>query len=380
MSTFPTRRLGKNGPLVSAIGLGAMGIGAYYGKIDETAAHNALTYAADRGITLWDTSDMYGESEAILGKWFAKTGRRSEIFLATKWGAMDFSQTDPAKQHQANSKPAYIRERVKASLAALQTDYIDLYYQHRVDAEVPIEIVLETLRPYVESGTIRWLGLSECNVDTLKRARAVKGLGEKVVAVQMEFSPFELEIEKNGFAKAAEEAGVAVVCYSPLARGLVSGRFRSPDDFDQDDIRRWLPRFSAENFPKNLEAVDKIKAIADKHNATPSQVTLAWILASHDNFIPIPGTRNAERLAENSRGAELKLSPTDVKEIRDLLESADVGGGRYPDGVPLPTGECIPLSEWKGEDPRAENAHKGHSLKERLQQWTSKCTKNATKA
>lgn len=138
---------------------------------------------------------------------------------------MDFSQTDPAKQHQANSKPAYIRERVKASLAALQTDYIDLYYQHRVDAEVPIEIVLETLRPYVESGTIRWLGLSECNVDTLKRARAVKGLGEKVVAVQMEFSPFELEIEKNGFANAAEEAGVAVVCYSPLARGLVSGRY-----------------------------------------------------------------------------------------------------------------------------------------------------------
>ncbi|KAF9490927.1 Aldo/keto reductase [Pleurotus eryngii] len=349
MSTYPTRRLGKNGPLVSAIGLGAMGIGAYYGKIDETAAHNALTYAVDRGITMWDTSDMYGESEAILGKWFVKTGRRADVFLATKWGGMDFSQTDPAKQHLANSKPAYIRERVKASLAALQTDYIDLYYQHRVDAEVPIEIVLETLRPYVESGTIRWLGLSECNVDTLKRARAVKGVGEKVVAVQMEFSPFELEIEKNGFAEAAEEVGVAVVCYSPLARGLVSGRFRSPDDFDQDDIRRWLPRFSAQNFPKNLEAVDKIKAIANKHNATPSQVTLAWILTSHDNFIPIPGTRNAERLAENSRGAELKLSPSDVKEIRDLLESADVGGGRYPDGVPLPTGECIPLSEWKGE-------------------------------
>ncbi len=162
--------------------------------------------------------------EATLGKWFAKTGRRSEIFLATKFGALDFSDPERSAKHLPNSMPSYIAERLEASLKALQTDYIDLYYQHRVDPRVPIEVVVQTLKPFVESGKIRWIGLSECSKETLLRAKSVPGIGEKVIAAQMEFSPFELTIEKNGFAKAAEDHGVAVVAYSPLSRGLVSGK------------------------------------------------------------------------------------------------------------------------------------------------------------
>ncbi|KAL0952446.1 hypothetical protein HGRIS_006715 [Hohenbuehelia grisea] len=281
-SSYPTRRLGRNGPVVSSIGLGTMGIGIFYGgQTDEESSMKTLSYAADRGVTFWDTSDFYGTSEATLGKWFAKTGRRSEIFLATKFGSIDYS--DPLNRRLPSSKPTYIRRQIQNSLKALQTDYIDLYYQHRVDPEVPIEVVVETLAPYVENGTIRWIGLSECSLETLRRAKSVPGVGAKVIAAQMEFNPFELTIEKNGFAAAVEEYGMGLVCYSPLSRGLVSGQYTSPDDFEDGDIRKKLPRFSAENFPKNLEVVAKLKAIADKHDATSGQVALAWILASHPN-------------------------------------------------------------------------------------------------
>jgi len=340
----PTRQLGRNGPTVSTIGFGAMGIGAFYGTTDEGQAFKTLTYAADRGVTFWDTSDIYGISQNMLGNWFKDTGRRKEIFLATKFGARDLNA--PATDWKPNSKPSYIKAQLGASLAALQTDYIDLYYQHRVDPEVPIEVVLETLRPYVEKGTIRWIGLSECSEATLRRARAVKGVGEKVIAAQMEFSPFELGQEKNGFIAAAKELGVAVVAYSPLARGLVTGRFRSKNDFDEGDFRKTLPRFSDENFPKNLIVVDKLQAVADKHKASSTMVTIAWILASHENVVPIPGTRSPDRLEELAKGAELKISADDVKAIREVVENADVAGARYE---AEPQGDCIPLDKWKGE-------------------------------
>jgi len=272
-------------------------------------------------------TDSHSTGEASLGKWFTQTGRRSDIFLATKFGAYDLSALEDKRQPKGapsgagqqtqdfnladlynlgpNSKPSYIERQIKNSLSALNTDYIDLYYQHRVDPEVPIEVVLETLRPYVESGQIRWLGLSECSAATLKRAKAAKGIGEKVVVVQMEFSPFELGIEKSGFVDVVNELGMAVVAYSPLSRGLVTGkcvlqtffiqkprdslvlhifgRYRSPSDFEDDDLRKNLPRFSEENFPKNLEIVERLKVIADKYHATTSQVALAWILAEHSN-------------------------------------------------------------------------------------------------
>ncbi|KAF4586359.1 hypothetical protein EYR38_010635 [Pleurotus pulmonarius] len=345
---YPTRQLGKNGPFVSSIGLGTMGVGIFYGKSDEEASLKTLSYAADKGVTFWDTSDFYGTSEVTLGKWFAKTGRRSEIFLATKFGALDFSDPERSAKHLPNSMPSYIAERLEASLKALQTDYIDLYYQHRVDPRVPIEVVVQTLKPFVESGKIRWIGLSECSKETLLRAKSVPGIGEKVIAAQMEFSPFELTIEKNGFAKAAEDHGVSVVAYSPLSRGLVSGKYTSPDDFEEGDIRKMLPRFQPENFPKNLEVVAKLKAIAEKYNATSGQIALAWIITAHPNIFPIPGTRNIDRLEENSKAAEIKLSPEDVKDISAIVENADVAGARYP-SFAMPQGDCIPLDQWKGE-------------------------------
>ncbi|KAI5116235.1 hypothetical protein M0805_003297 [Coniferiporia weirii] len=345
MNKIPTRQLGRNGPRVSAIGFGTMGIGAWYGKTDESAAFEALTYAADRGMTFWDTADIYGTSEQAIGQWFAKTGRRTDIFLATKFGAYD-----PDKEFDigSTSSPSYIKRAIARSLAQLGTTYIDLYYQHRVDPSVPIEIVLETLREFVENGTIRWLGLSECSTATLVRARAVPGIGERVIACQMELSPFELEVEKNGFLRAAEDAGVAVVAYSPLGRGMVSGVFRSRADFDENDLRLIFPRFSEENFPKNLELADKIKLVADKYNTTASQVALAWILAEHENVIPIPGCRSAARVEENAGAAELVLSPEDVRAIRALSEAADVRGERKLAHHMRPV-DSIPLEEWRGE-------------------------------
>ncbi|KAG6856538.1 hypothetical protein H0H87_003357, partial [Tephrocybe sp. NHM501043] len=308
---------------MSWIGMGA----SMYGSSDDKLSFETLTHAANRGMTFWDTADIYGRSEDLIGKWFTETGRRSEIFLATKFGAWDVNNPQVRK---ANSKPSYIRGQIQRSLARLQTDYIDLYYQHRVDPEVPIEVVIEIIRPFVESGQIKWIGLSEPSIATLKRARAVPGVGEKVIAAQMEFSPFELYVEKTGFSDAINEAGMAVVAYSPLARGLATGRFKSAADFDEGDVRKTLPRFSEENFPKNLKIVDELQQFAIKYKATVGQIILAWILAEHPNFIPIPGIRTVERVEENAGGAEIKLTPEDVKAIRIVMEAAEVAGERYP--------------------------------------------------
>ncbi|KAJ6463388.1 NADP-dependent oxidoreductase domain-containing protein [Mycena sanguinolenta] len=340
---FPTRKLGKNGPSVSAIGLGAGGIsGAFYGKADRAETHKMLTYAADRGVTFWDTADYYRASEEIIGDWFATTGRRSEIFLATKFGAGDLRE-GPNKG-KICSEPSYIKQAFQRSLKMLRTDHVDLYYQHRVDPTVPIEVVLEALREFVESGQIKFLGLSEASAATLRRAKAVPGLGEKLVAVQMEYSPFELMVETSGLLDVANELGVAVVAYSPLGRGLITGRYRSPEDFEEGDVRRLLPRFSSENFPKNLALVEYFEALGHKYKASPTQVALAWILAQHPYFVPIPGTRAVARLEENARSAEINLSSEDVAAIRRKVEEADVHGARH---MNIPQGDCIELVDWK---------------------------------
>ncbi|KAK7055376.1 malate dehydrogenase [Favolaschia claudopus] len=370
---FPTRRLGANGPFVSALGLGTMGIGAFYGQTDRAEAFKTLSRAADLGVTFWDTADIYGNSalsavimrttqadqrraaaEEALGEWFTETGRRGEIFLATKFGAIDLRE-DAAKRKTFApcSEPGYIVQAFERSLARLKTDYVDLYYQHRVDPEVPIEVVLETLRPFVEQGKIRWLGLSECSPATLRRAKAVEGIGEKVIAVQMEYSLFDLEIEKeDGVLEAARETGVGVVAYSPLGRGLLTGRFRRREDFEEGDYRRTLPRFSEENFGRNLALVDHLQRVADGHGMTSGQVALAWILAEHPDFFPIPGTRRIERLKENARGAEIELSVEEVKEIRAWAAAADVRGERKR-AEHMSDGECISLEEWEAKNVKA---------------------------
>ncbi|PCH34460.1 Aldo/keto reductase [Wolfiporia cocos MD-104 SS10] len=347
-STYPTLQLGANGPHVSAIGYGAMGIGSFfsYGKTDSDEAFKTLTYAADRGVTFWDTADVYGTSEAALGKWFATTGRRKEIFLATKFGSVDLS--GPEIVYEPRSTPSYIRAQLEKSPKALQTDYIDLYYQHRVDPKVPIEVVIEALRPFVESGKVRYLGLNECSIEVLRRAKAVTGVGENLVACQMEYSPFSLEIETAGFVAAARELGVAVVAYSPLGR---VHKYKSREDFDADDIRQMMPRFSDENFSKNLALTQTFAEVARKYDAAPGQIALAWILAVHPDFVPIPGTRSVAQLEENAKAAEIRLSEEDVKTLQKAVTEADVVGDRYPPQFTATLmGQCIELSEWKGEE------------------------------
>ncbi|KIY47463.1 Aldo/keto reductase [Fistulina hepatica ATCC 64428] len=358
---FPTRRLGKNGPIVSAIGLGTMGFGstAIYGKnnTDDTAVWDMLDKAAGVGVTFWDTADMYG-SEDILGKWFEATGRRAEIFLCTKFGARDQSPNNPIpfNQRKPNSKPSYIRWRLEESLRQMRTDYIDLYYQHRVDPTVPIEVVIETLREPVLSGKVRWVGLSECSPEVLRRARADPAIGDRVIACQMEYSVMTLDIEKNGFAEAMKETGAGLVAYSPLCRGLLTGKIKSPDDFEENDLRRLLPRFSKENFPKNLAIVDKVSAFGGKlgqyswgsDHATAGQIALAWILADYPDGIAIPGSRTVKRFAENAYAAYIKLKPEDVAAVRQVAENAEVAGARYPE-IYVSVRDCIPLDSWNGE-------------------------------
>ena len=244
--SYPTRRLGKDGPAVSAIGYGTMGafdlfsvclfsvrfatgIGAWYGAPRTNSdAQELLTTALNRGQNLWDTSDCYGQAESALGSWFtANPQRRSEVFLCSKFGACNFAKT-LTDDFKPDSDPRYIKMALQRSLYMLQTDYIDLYYQHRVDPKVPVEVVMETLRDPLERGLIRWIGLSECSANTLRRAKAVPGVGEKIVAVQVEFSPFSLDIQKNGIAQTAKELGVSIVAYAPLGRGLFSGKWVSP--------------------------------------------------------------------------------------------------------------------------------------------------------
>jgi len=324
-----------------------MAIGAHYGSASsQEEVDKLLSKAYELDVKFWDTSDVYGDSQKMIGSWIERNAsKRSSIFLCTKYG---YCRLPGDTFSGACSDPTYVPQALEATLAELKTDYIDLYYQHRVDPKVPIELVLESLRPAVEAGKVRWLGLSECSVDTLRRAKKVKGLGEKVIAVQTEYSPFTLDPERNGMADACKELGVSLVAYSPLARGLISGRYRSRADFEPTDGRLWLPRFQEENFHKNLLIIDQFKAIADNLKSTPAQVTLAWILAEHPNWVVIPGSRSTDRLEENAKGGHLVLSPEDVKAIRKLVEDADVSGARYMEGLMGElTGDCIPLSEYK---------------------------------
>ncbi|KAI0674615.1 Aldo/keto reductase [Trametes maxima] len=336
---LPTRKIG--GEDVTGIGYGAMGIAAIYGdKLSDDERFKVLDTLYELGCTNWDTADIYLDSEDTIGQWFKRTGKRSEIYLATKFG---FTYTDPTRP--VNGDPAYVRQAIEKSLKRLGVDYVDLYYLHRVDTSVPIEITVRAMAELVKEGKVKHIGLSEVSGNTLRRAHAV----HPIAAVQVEYSPFTLDIEdeKIGLLKTARELGVAIVAYSPLGRGLLTGRYKSPDDLPPNDWRRKVPRYSKENFPNILKLCDGLAELGKKHNATAGQIALAWLLAQGDDIIPIPGTTKIANLKENLGALSIKLSPDDVEEVRKKALAADATqGDRYPpDGVALLFADTPPLKE-----------------------------------
>ena len=280
---LPTRKLGKDGPEITSLGYGLMGLSAFYGKPKPDEERYALLdYIYESGQRNWDSADMYGDSEDLLGRWFKKNpGRRERIFLATKFANFVDPKTG---ERSVKNDPDYIHQAIDKSLQRLGLPYVDLYYVHRVDSKQPIETTMEEMKKLKQSGKIKYIGLSECSSETLRRACKV----EHVDAVQIEYSPFTMDIEdpQIKLLETCRELGTATVAYSPLGRGFLSGTIRSPDDFEEGDFRTFAPRFSKENFHKNLELVDGIKDIADKKDCTPSQLVLAWLMSQGDDIIP----------------------------------------------------------------------------------------------
>lgn len=321
-SSYPTRKIGSDN--VSAIGFGAMGMSAFYGPTEpDEERFKVLDAAFNYGCTFWDTANIYGDSEELIGKWFKQTGKRGSIFLATKFGI------DRSKPFGVDGSPENAKTCLKRSLGRLGIETIDLYYLHRPDPKVPIELTIGAMAEFVKAGKVKYLGISECSADTLRRAHAV----HPIAALQVEYSPFTLDIEdpKIGLLQTARELGIAIVAYSPIGRGLLTGQYKSPDDFAEDDYRRHIPRYSRENFPNILKLADKMKEIGQRHNATAAQVALAWLLAQGDDIIPIPGTKKIKYLKENLDGVHVHLSPEEVLEIRKFVEKADwIVGDRYP--------------------------------------------------
>ena len=320
-----TRKLGKQGPNVSAIGLGCMSIGiadVYSSSVQNDDAAVALIHRAlDLGIDFLDTADIYGESEVQVGK--ALKGRRDGVVVATKFAFTSAVGGDRSKGRAVDGRPEYVRQACDASLKRLQVDTIDLYYQHRVDPQVPIEDTVGAMAELVKAGKVRHLGLSEAAPETIRRAHAV----HPIAALQTEYSLWSRDPEDT--LPVLRELGIALVAYSPLGRGFLAGRFRSVEDLAPDDWRRTNPRFQGENFAKNLAVVDQVKQIAAERGVTPAQLALAWMLKRHDNVIPIPGTSSAERLAENAAAADIELTPADLERIEGVSPKGVVSGSRY---------------------------------------------------
>eukprot|EP00160_Parvularia_atlantis_P015182 Unigene4208_Nuclearia_a/m.12796 Unigene4208_Nuclearia_a/g.12796 ORF Unigene4208_Nuclearia_a/g.12796 Unigene4208_Nuclearia_a/m.12796 type:complete len:334 (+) Unigene4208_Nuclearia_a:33-1034(+) len=330
MKSALMRELGRSKVLVNAMGLGCMGMSEFYGATDDEESLRVLHHSLDVGCTFWDTSDIYGpfKNEILLGQVLKM--RRREVFLCTKFGIV----RDPANPsfRAVSGKPEYVRKACEASLQRLGVDCIDLYYQHRVDKDTPIEETVGAMAELVREGKVRFLGLSECSAATLRRAHKV----HPIAAVQIEYSPWSLDIEENGLLAACRELGVSIVAYSPLGRGFLTGSIKSPDDFAPDDYRRFAPRFSKENFHKNLELVDKLKELAAKKGCTVSQFVLAWVLAQGDDFIVIPGTKRMKYFDENYGALTVQLTQEDLQAVRDAVKTSNVTGERYaPAGMAI---------------------------------------------
>ncbi|KAI0117335.1 Aldo/keto reductase [Daldinia grandis] len=347
MSSIPSRQLGKDGPLVPRIGFGTMGLSMSYGKpMSDEQRLELLDHAHSIGETFWDTSDFYGDSEDVIGKWFAKTGKRSDIFLATKFGGILLGEGGFAFRGDAE----YVHEACDKSLKRLGVDCIDLWYPHRLDGSTPVEHIVAEMVKMKEQGKIRYLGLCEVSAATLRRAHAV----HPISAVQVEYSPFTTDIEapQTALLATCRALGVAVVAYSPLSRGLLSGRIKSPADFAAGDVRRRYPRFSPENFPSNVAVVGELEAIAAGKGCTAAQLALAWLLGQGDDIFPIPGTTKTTSLEENCAAASLSLSLStdEVARVRAVVETAACPGARYPPDHSLALFADTPLPEDYGRD------------------------------
>ncbi|KFB87298.1 UNVERIFIED_ORG: aryl-alcohol dehydrogenase-like predicted oxidoreductase [Serratia quinivorans] len=317
------RQLGPNGPTVSALGLGCMGMSDFYSTAqDEKEAIATLHRALELGVTLLDTADMYGPhtNEQLVGQ--AIKGKRQQVFLATKFGILR-DPTDPAARG-VSSRPEYIRRSVEGSLKRLGVDEIDLYYQHRVDPQVPIEDVVGTMADLIREGKIRHIGLSEASVTTLERAHKV----HPITALQTEYSLWTRDAEQ-GVLAACERLGIGFVPYSPLGRGFLTGAIQRPEDLDADDFRRSNPRFQGDNFARNLALVAKVTELAKQKGVAPSQLALAWILAQGEHIVPIPGTKRRRYLEENIAAAELTLSQAELAAIEAVFPAEAVAGNRY---------------------------------------------------
>ncbi|HEY0485315.1 MAG TPA: aldo/keto reductase [Mycobacteriales bacterium] len=309
---------------VSALGLGCMGMSEFYGTGDENEAVATIDRALELGITLLDTADMYGPftNEVLVGR--AIRGRRDEVVLATKFGN---ERREDGSYVGINGRPEYVRAACDASLQRLGVDVIDLYYQHRVDPNTPVEETWGAMKELVDAGKVRHLGISEAAPGTIRRAHAV----HPVTAVQTEYSLWTRDPEENGVLATTRELGIGFVAYSPLGRGFLSGQIRTVDDLPEDDFRRRNPRFQGENFAKNLELVDRVREIAAEKGVTASQLALAWVLHQGDDIVPIPGTKRVRYLEENAAAAFVELSPADLARIDGAAPRGATAGDRYPD-------------------------------------------------